>query len=323
MKSAPFPTAAVIARTSWLLGKLAVVLTEALGRHDLTSPQAPQRLETNSEQAERADTMWLWGFGALCLTALPGLLLGEPIFVEGDRDSSRICKPPPRWSIGDEVPMERLLGKASRLGGLRDKLARGGLKDVGFIVVNEREAQSRAMFWELKRRVAEGIPVYQQAPLQDDVWEALQGDKDDFLVYDRCGRLTFHIVLPYSFLHYPFIEAAIRATYLKDICGNCSMDSNATLYTQLNNTQSKDTGHIASNANKTDSGVSKEPVLPAIPVQDVSGGASKIHLPEGGAAHNSHNHKHEGGHEGHQHGHHRDHVHHKPSPDLGHDHDSH
>ncbi|KAI4904280.1 hypothetical protein NFI96_030086, partial [Prochilodus magdalenae] len=78
------------------------------------------------------------------------------------------------------------------------------------------------MYWELKRRTAEGIPVYQQSPLQGNVWETLQGDKDDFLVYDRCGRLTFHIVMPYSFLHYPYVEAAIRATYLRDIC-NCTV----------------------------------------------------------------------------------------------------
>ncbi|AWP04602.1 putative selenoprotein Pb-like [Scophthalmus maximus] len=80
------------------------------------------------------------------------------------------------------------------------------------------------MYWELKRRAPAGIPVYQQAPLQNDVWEALDGDKDDFLVYDRCGLLTFHIVLPFSFLHYPYVEAAIRATYQKNIC-NCSANS--------------------------------------------------------------------------------------------------
>ncbi|KAG7227413.1 hypothetical protein INR49_000418 [Caranx melampygus] len=89
------------------------------------------------------------------------------------------------------------------------------------MIVNEQEAHSRAMYWELKRRAPPGVPVYQQTAIQDDVWEALDGDKDDFLVYDRCGLLTFHIVLPYSFLHYPYVEAAIRATYLKNIC-NCS-----------------------------------------------------------------------------------------------------
>jgi len=72
-----------------------------------------------------------------------------------------------------------------RLGLLRDKLSRGNLTSVAFMVVNEREPLSRAMYWELRRRTSPGVPVYQQAPLQRDVWEVLDGDKDDFLVYDR------------------------------------------------------------------------------------------------------------------------------------------
>lgn len=56
------------------------------------------------------------------------------------------------------------------------------------MIVNEQEAQSRAMYWELERRTPPGVPVYQQGPFQKDVWEALDGDKDDFLVYDRWGK---------------------------------------------------------------------------------------------------------------------------------------
>uniref|UniRef100_A0A3Q2Y6P2 Selenoprotein Pb-like n=2 Tax=Hippocampus comes TaxID=109280 RepID=A0A3Q2Y6P2_HIPCM len=89
------------------------------------------------------------------------------------------------------------------------------------MIINERDSLSRAMYWELKRKAPADVPVYQQTPFQNDVWEALEGDKDDFLIYDRCGLLTFHIVLPYSFLHYPYVEAAIRATNYKNIC-NCS-----------------------------------------------------------------------------------------------------
>ncbi|KFW81349.1 Selenoprotein P, partial [Manacus vitellinus] len=47
--------------------------------------------------------------------------------------------------------------------------------------------------------------------------------KDDFLVYDRCGRLAFHIQLPFSFLYFPYVESAIRFTHSKDFCGNCSL----------------------------------------------------------------------------------------------------
>lgn len=71
------------------------------------------------------------------------------------------------------------------IGGLRAKLHRSNLTDVSFMIVNEKEAKSRAMFWELKRRSPAGVPVYQQTPFQNDVWEELDGDKDDFLVYDR------------------------------------------------------------------------------------------------------------------------------------------
>uniref|UniRef100_A0A8C1YRP0 Selenoprotein P N-terminal domain-containing protein n=1 Tax=Cyprinus carpio TaxID=7962 RepID=A0A8C1YRP0_CYPCA len=66
---------------------------------------------------------------------------------------------------------------------------------------------------------------HQKSPLQNNIWDILEGDKDDFLVYDRCGYLTFHIVLPFSFLHFPHTEAAIRATYHKNIC-NCSLNAN-------------------------------------------------------------------------------------------------
>uniref|UniRef100_A0A3B1J765 Selenoprotein P N-terminal domain-containing protein n=1 Tax=Astyanax mexicanus TaxID=7994 RepID=A0A3B1J765_ASTMX len=117
------------------------------------------------------------------------------------------------------------------------------------------------MYWELKRRTAEGIPVFQQSPLQPDVWEALRGDKDDFLVYDRCGQLTFHIVLPYSYLHHPYVEAAIRATYHRDIC-NCTVDSNSTLSEEQQNSTTVTTGTSPSQ-------ISEEP--PADPARPVNG----------------------------------------------------
>lgn len=44
----------------------------------------------------------------------------------------------------------------------------------------------------------------------------------------RCGRLAFHIQLPFSFLHFPYVEAAIRSSHIKDFCGNCSLYPNTT-----------------------------------------------------------------------------------------------
>uniref|UniRef100_A0A9J8A199 Selenoprotein P2 n=1 Tax=Cyprinus carpio carpio TaxID=630221 RepID=A0A9J8A199_CYPCA len=200
----------------------------------------------------------LW---ALSLSAFPALLWASPLFLERESNASRICKPAPKWEIDGEIPMKNLQGnvvfcltQAARLGKLRDKLALGKLTDISFLVVNEQDAQSRAMYWELKRRTAEGIPVYQQSPLQNDVWDILEGDKDDFLVYDRCGHLTFHIVLPFSFLHYPYIEAAIRATYHKNIC-NCSLHANSSIsegFKNNTNNANKQTEVKNQNTNNTE-----------------------------------------------------------------------
>lgn len=53
------------------------------------------------------------------------------------------------------------------------------------MIVNELEALSQTMYWKLKKKAPTGVPVYQQSSLQKDVWEILDGDKDDFLIYDR------------------------------------------------------------------------------------------------------------------------------------------
>ncbi|NXX39697.1 SELPB protein, partial [Tricholaema leucomelas] len=96
------------------------------------------------------------------------------------------------------------------------------------MIVNEKAPLSRVMFGELERHAPPGVPVYQPEPEEPDVWHILGGDKDDFLVYDRCGRLAFHIQLPYSYLHFPYVESAIRFTHRKDFCGNCSLYPNTT-----------------------------------------------------------------------------------------------
>ncbi|CAB1413106.1 unnamed protein product [Pleuronectes platessa] len=180
-----------------------------------------------------------------------------------------------------ECPVGLADHSASKIGGLRDKLNRSNLTEVSFMIVNDQEAHSRAMYWELERRAPPGVPVYQQSVFQDDVWEVLDGDKDDFLVYDRCGLLTFHIVLPYSFLHYPYVEAAVRATYQKDIC-NCS--ANSTL----------PSGRSSSMKNESELNINHTTTLPTDP--------------EGDKQPVTHQHIHHHHHHHHQHDHHNHHT---------------
>ncbi|NWW63001.1 SEPP1 protein, partial [Ifrita kowaldi] len=105
---------------------------------------------------------------------------------------------------------------------LRVKLENEGLVNISYVVVNHQGAQSRREFHLLKERVSDYIAVYQQDEQQDDIWTTLNGNKDDFLIYDRCGRLVYHLGLPYSCLHFQYVEESIKIAYCENKCGNCS-----------------------------------------------------------------------------------------------------
>ncbi|CAM4560329.1 unnamed protein product [Caretta caretta] len=90
------------------------------------------------------------------------------------------------------------------------------------MVVNHQGIHSQLKIHTLKEKVSENITVYQQDENQTDVWTTLNGNKDDFLIYDRCGRLVYHLGLPYSFLSFPYVEKTIKIAYCEYKCGNCS-----------------------------------------------------------------------------------------------------
>uniref|UniRef100_A0AAY4AS09 Selenoprotein P N-terminal domain-containing protein n=1 Tax=Denticeps clupeoides TaxID=299321 RepID=A0AAY4AS09_9TELE len=97
------------------------------------------------------------------------------------------------------------------------------------MVVNQKSEASQRLHDQLVKRLSENITLYAQdvESNDQDVWQTLAGDKDDFIIYDRCcGRLTYHISLPYSILTSPYVEQAIRETYCKPVCGNCSLEVN-------------------------------------------------------------------------------------------------
>uniref|UniRef100_A0A670XRI2 Selenoprotein P N-terminal domain-containing protein n=1 Tax=Pseudonaja textilis TaxID=8673 RepID=A0A670XRI2_PSETE len=157
---------------------------------------------------------------ALLLGLVIAATVTEGVVVD---NQTRICQPAPRWKINGIEPMAGMEGQVTVVVLLKaKKLSGDGMANVSFIIVNEKTPSSRAMYWELKRHAPKGIPVFQQQILEPDVWQILLGNKDDFLIYDRCRKLTFHIQLPYSFLHLPYVEAAVRYTSRKDYCGNCS-----------------------------------------------------------------------------------------------------
>lgn len=96
------------------------------------------------------------------------------------------------------------------------------------MVVNNREERSQKLHHLLDERLP-NITLYAQDLSQPDVWQTMNTEKDDILVYDRCGRLTYHLSLPYTILSHPHVEEAIRKTYCDGICGECHMEGSLQL----------------------------------------------------------------------------------------------
>uniref|UniRef100_A0A8C4M455 Selenoprotein P N-terminal domain-containing protein n=1 Tax=Equus asinus asinus TaxID=83772 RepID=A0A8C4M455_EQUAS len=173
-----------------------------------------------------------------------GLALALCLLPWGGTESqgqSSFCKQPPAWSIRDQDPMLNSYGSVTvvallqiilflgifpkyfRLEDLRVKLEKEGYSNISYVVVNHQEISARLKYIHLKNKVSEYIAVYQQEENQTDIWTLLNGSKDDFLIYDRCGRLVYHLGLPYSFLTFPYVEEAIKIAYCEKKCGNCSL----------------------------------------------------------------------------------------------------
>ena len=174
-----------------------------------------------------------------------GLALALCLLPSGGAESqgqSSACYKAPEWYIGDQNPMLNSEGKvtvvallqaswylcllqASRLEDLRIKLESQGYFNISYIVVNHQGSPSQLKHSHLKKQVSEHIAVYRQEEDGIDVWTLLNGNKDDFLIYDRCGRLVYHLGLPYSFLTFPYVEEAIKIAYCEERCGNCNLTS--------------------------------------------------------------------------------------------------
>jgi len=102
---------------------------------------------------------------------------------------------------------------------LRQKFARHGYDDLSFNGINSKQWHAQPLKNLLEERVS--FPVY-QASLENDAFQQLGGSKDDMFIYDRCGRLAYHIPYPKSYTRYGFVESAILSTLLDEPCGPCN-----------------------------------------------------------------------------------------------------
>ncbi|KAI8510097.1 selenoprotein P [Branchiostoma belcheri] len=134
--------------------------------------------------------------------------------------AQEMCGPPAYWEADGRSPMAENKGKVvvMNLEALRQKLYSEGKTDIFFGAVNHWGWASWWYKGELERRA--NFPIYQDSWSQD-IWGKLHVAKDDILVYDRCGRLAYHLRLPRAFLGNSHTEEAIRAAYRQSPCGAC------------------------------------------------------------------------------------------------------
>ncbi|XP_065353001.1 selenoprotein P-like [Cloeon dipterum] len=91
-----------------------------------------------------------------------------------------------------------------------------------FIVINEDHPWSKNQFDHLRNLAGRKV-ITIQGNGRD--WASVKGRKDDILIIDKCGRVTFHLSLPWSQLHLAYVKAAILATSKDQPCGSCSQGS--------------------------------------------------------------------------------------------------
>ncbi|XP_015928303.1 BEACH domain-containing protein lvsA [Parasteatoda tepidariorum] len=93
------------------------------------------------------------------------------------------------------------------------------MDDINFMIVNSNLQHAVLLRRELENRVS--FDVFQDNH-EVNVWNKMEGGKDDVYIYDRCGRLAYFIPYPLSVMASAdsLVPKAIIATYLRSPCGD-------------------------------------------------------------------------------------------------------
>ncbi|XP_001637172.2 selenoprotein P [Nematostella vectensis] len=160
------------------------------------------------------------------------LLLSKPA------ESAGVCQRPRPWTVNGMDPMaqaradkqivvlalmearacgicvRQAKAMESLLTMLRQRERSYQLGNLYFMIVNHHMAAGSIRF--IEERVS--FPVYQENA-NKQIWPAVDGAKDDIIVYDRCGGLVSHLKWPKSDLTKPHLWQAIhRAKWSKACC---------------------------------------------------------------------------------------------------------
>lgn len=68
------------------------------------------------------------------------------------------------------------------------------MRDMVYMVINHQGEQAQRLHAMLAQRLSDNISLYKQVEQQPDVWQALNGKKDDFIIFDRFVMCFRHIL---------------------------------------------------------------------------------------------------------------------------------
>ncbi|XP_059138700.1 selenoprotein Pb-like [Physella acuta] len=103
------------------------------------------------------------------------------------------------------------VSQARKLEALKTRLASINMPDIAMYIVNGGEEISRSQISNLV--VASSIPVLQDTAEHVMFRSIFRGNKDDFIVYDRCGQMAVAIRHPYSHVDNGVTERVLKAVY--------------------------------------------------------------------------------------------------------------
>ncbi|CAK9825357.1 Selenoprotein Pb [Anthophora retusa] len=81
--------------------------------------------------------------------------------------------------------------------------------------------------------------IFIQDNPQLKIWKNFHASKDEVVIVDRCGKLTYQVIVPWSILYFPYVKAAILSTYYEEPCGPCDEQSYATTVLESVNSDEK------------------------------------------------------------------------------------
>ncbi|CAG5118623.1 unnamed protein product [Candidula unifasciata] len=114
------------------------------------------------------------------------------------------------------------VGQARRLESLKNNLTSQGFPDIAMLIVNGGEGMSRRNVQNLID--ASSIPVLQDNENHALFRNVFSGNKDDFVVYDRCGQRVAYIPHPYSYLGNNVTERVLKAVHNGRHTCRCRLD---------------------------------------------------------------------------------------------------